>query len=366
MQKRIGNTGEISVRRKPFIVGVMGSHKEEPSVMEDARRMGEVIAHQSMSVQEENDPRAKTAEQFLQEGCFEEAIGVYRELVSKYPERDSYLLALAWACLDGGQTEAAVDCFERLFERELAGKIFIGFAFDELVRIFKEKRQFDRLVAICEMAVSRYPADTGLLGELGHACLAAGRTGEAVETCRKVVAVDHDDAVSYSHLGDALMAADDLKGAEAAYCRAGEIDAGAAGSYFNSLAHGLLRAGAEEQAERAFRKCLEYSPEEPLYYLNLGDCLVKRDKLEEAEVWYEAAIKLNPASAAVYYNRLGNSFARACHHLRAAECFRKAIAADPGNTFYQVRFEEACTVARASGAAMKTAAETAGRMGLPE
>ncbi len=35
---------KIVIRRKPFIVGVMGSHKEEPSVMEDARRMGEAIA----------------------------------------------------------------------------------------------------------------------------------------------------------------------------------------------------------------------------------------------------------------------------------------------------------------------------------
>lgn len=38
------DTTEISVRRHPLIVGVMGSHKEEPSVMEDARRLGEAIA----------------------------------------------------------------------------------------------------------------------------------------------------------------------------------------------------------------------------------------------------------------------------------------------------------------------------------
>jgi uncharacterized protein (TIGR00725 family) len=44
MQKGIGNAAKISVRRKPFIVGVMGSHKEEPSVMEDARCMGEAVA----------------------------------------------------------------------------------------------------------------------------------------------------------------------------------------------------------------------------------------------------------------------------------------------------------------------------------
>jgi uncharacterized protein (TIGR00725 family) len=36
---------KLSVTRKPFIIGVMGSHTEEsPSVMEDARRLGEAIA----------------------------------------------------------------------------------------------------------------------------------------------------------------------------------------------------------------------------------------------------------------------------------------------------------------------------------
>jgi hypothetical protein len=36
---------KISVARKPYIVGVMGSHRDEPpAVMEDARRLGEAIA----------------------------------------------------------------------------------------------------------------------------------------------------------------------------------------------------------------------------------------------------------------------------------------------------------------------------------
>lgn len=36
---------KLSVARKPFIIGVMGSHAEESStVMEDARRLGEAIA----------------------------------------------------------------------------------------------------------------------------------------------------------------------------------------------------------------------------------------------------------------------------------------------------------------------------------
>jgi hypothetical protein len=130
-----------------------------------------------MNAQEENDRRVEFAEKYLKEGHCKEAIGVYHELVGDYPEQDSYLLALAWACLNGRQLDSARDCFERLFEKELMRNVFTGFAFDELVRIFREKREYGRLVEICEKAVSRYPGDTGLLGELGHACLAAGDWG---------------------------------------------------------------------------------------------------------------------------------------------------------------------------------------------
>ena len=36
---------KISISRKPYIVGIMGSHREaSPAVMEDARRLGEAIA----------------------------------------------------------------------------------------------------------------------------------------------------------------------------------------------------------------------------------------------------------------------------------------------------------------------------------
>ena len=35
---------KIEVRRKPFIVGVMGGHKAPPEILEDARRIGEAVA----------------------------------------------------------------------------------------------------------------------------------------------------------------------------------------------------------------------------------------------------------------------------------------------------------------------------------
>ena len=89
------------------------------------------------------DATLKRAEELAQEGRYEEAIVFYRELVKAHPGEDSYLLALAWVCHDGGYSDEALRCFRELFERELSSKVFSGFAFDELVRIYK-KREIGR------------------------------------------------------------------------------------------------------------------------------------------------------------------------------------------------------------------------------
>ena len=44
MQKGVHAMSKIEVRRKPFIVGVMGGHEAPPEILEDARRIGEAIA----------------------------------------------------------------------------------------------------------------------------------------------------------------------------------------------------------------------------------------------------------------------------------------------------------------------------------
>lgn len=294
-----------------------------------------------MDDKEINDSRAERAEEYRNNGRYAEAIALYRELVNEYPGQDSYLLALAWALLDAGRPDEAVDCFEALLERELKRDVFSGFAFDELVRIFRHRQDYARLVAVCEKAVSRYPDDRELLGELGHACLAAGDARRAVELFGEIVSLDSGDAAFRCYLGDALMAAGDVTEAEQEYRRAAEIDPEEAAQYYSRLGAGLQRLGAAERAEQAFRSAMECSSQDPLYRMNLGDCLVRRGMDEDAETLYEEAIAMNPAFAGAYYNRLGNAFIRAQRPFRAMACFRKAIAAEPANGCYRARLEEA-------------------------
>lgn len=276
------------------------------------------------------------ADEFIKSKRYDDAILLYQKLVEMHPGEDSFLLSLAWAYHDGGRPDEAVRCFERLFSVELERKIFTGFAFDELVRIFKETGNYERLLDICERAVAAHPDDVALLNDLGDAYLKGGKAGESVKVFKRLVEKEPDASATYCCLGNALVQAGDLDGAEAAYIRAVEIDPSEAATFYNRLADVYRTVGFYERAERALRKCLEYRFDDPMYYCGLGDVLVKLGKIKEAHSIYEKAVNLHCTGAAAYYNRFGNTLARGNHHIEAVEAFKKAAVADPHNPFHYV------------------------------
>jgi superkiller protein 3 len=283
------------------------------------------------------------AQNCVKEKRYDDAVLLYRKLVAMRPGEESLRLALAWAYLDGGMRMEAVDCFEHLLAMELERKVFTGFAFDELVRIFKEERQYDRLVEICERVVAEHPDDMGFLGDLGEAYLQAGKAGRAVEVFEKMTKMEPDASTAFCQLGNALIKKGDLDGAEQAYVKAVEIDPLDAGTFFSRLAGAYGDAGHDERAERAYRKSLEYGNDEPAYHLCLGDVLVRLGRLKDAELAYEKAVELNRRDAGAFYNRLGNVLAKEGCHSQAIEIYKKAMAADPQNPFYPLRLAQSCS-----------------------
>ena len=290
-----------------------------------------------MTVEEETILYQDRAEACVRAGRYEEAISLYRKLLEMHPGRESYFLALAWAYLDSGSTPAAIECFENLLERELARNVFSGFAFDELVRIFKSERRFDRLVEICKRLAAAQPDDVVLLVDLGDAYLRAGMADRAAGVFRQMIALEPDAPAHYCHLGNALLASGDLDGAEQSYERAAQIDPAAAGTFFNRLAEEFIKGAQLGRAERALRQCLTLFPKETLYRLRLGDILILEGKLNEAAAAYGSVIATCGASAGLYYNRWGNSLAGSHHHEEAVAAFRQAIEREPDNPFYYHR-----------------------------
>lgn len=280
------------------------------------------------------------ADEMISRKCFEEAIPILRELVARHPHDESNLLALAWAYHDSGMLPEAVDCFERLLDNELRRNTFTGFAFDELVRIFKQSLQYDRLVSVCERAVSAQPDDITLLNEMGHAYHKAGDPLKAAETFRRLMAMEPDASAYCCFLGNVLAGQGDIEGAEKAYRRAIEIDPSETASFMFRLGNAFMEGGYEREAESHFKNCIEHQIEEPLYHCALGDCLARQNKTGEAVICYENAVRLDPGSAGSYYNRLGNSLRRDGHLQPAADAFKKALRIEPENDLYRINLAE--------------------------
>jgi tetratricopeptide (TPR) repeat protein len=247
------------------------------------------------------------------------------------PEEDSLLLALAWTLHDDGKWEEAAECFERLFARELARRLFTGFAYDELVRIYRERKQWERLVSVCERAAAAQPDDANLLRTLGEACLAAGNRERAQRVFERWAALEADSPDAWCGLGDARLAAGDAGGAEAAYGRAAEISPADAPVLFRRLANAFLFAGRPERARDAFGRCLAERPDEPLCWMGFGEALVCMGNPEAAAEAFARAASCNPANAGGVYSRLGNLLTRRGLHGPASDAFRKAVAAEPDN-----------------------------------
>lgn len=155
---------------------------------------------------------------------YDDAIILYEKLVDMHPGEDSFLLSLAWAYHDTGRLDDAIECFEQLLSVELKREVFTGFAFDELVRLFRENGQYNRLVDVCEKVVAAQQDDIALLSDLGDAYLKAGRASEAVAVFERIVEVEPDASAAYCNLGNALVTTGDFDGAEEAYRKAVEID----------------------------------------------------------------------------------------------------------------------------------------------
>ena len=274
------------------------------------------------------------AEQLLKDGKHSEAIALYEEVHKTHPEEESVLLMLAWAHYDNGDTSKALHYLETILERELKRKIFTGFAFDELVRIYKQQRKFDNLVEICRKAVNAQPNDVSLLAELGGAYLHAEKHQEACQIFEKLVGMENDNPFFYCRWGEALFANGRTSESKNAYIKAAEIDPEAADRYYFQLANLFINTGNNNEALKLIETCISVKPDNSLYYCALGDILIALKRIDEALATYKTAINYDNASAGVYYNRLGHTLIKANHFSQAIEAFKAAIEFDAAKPYY--------------------------------
>lgn len=265
------------------------------------------------------------ADALLREAKYAEAIVLLKEIQEACPDEEPVLLRLAWASWDYGDKDRSITYWETLLDRELERKIFTGFAYDELVRIYKQEHKIRELIIVCEKAVSVQPLDAALLEELGRAYLQSGLNDKACAVFQKLTEMEEDNPAFYCGLGEALFAAGRTTEGEAAYARAGGIDREQSDRYYFKIADLFSRSGRPAEAKRLLEKCIDVNPSHPIYRSCLGDEMIRLGKFDDAQRAYETAAGLDAGSAGTYYNRMGHTFMKEKLFGRAAAAFQKAI-----------------------------------------
>lgn len=295
------------------------------------------------------------ADRLIKQGKLNDAIARLEALRKKHPGEEPVLLRLAWAHWDKGDKERSLEYWEILFDRELQRKIFTGFAYDELVRIYKQKGDSARLVSTCEKALRVQPNDVGLLEEMGKAYLLAGQSEKACGVFEKLTSVEADNPAYFCRLGEALMAAGRFDAALEAYEQAGRLDPDEADRYLFQAAGWLSGHNHLTAARKLLTRCLDMAPSNSLYHCFMGDVLIALNELPAAIAQYEKACLNHPAHTAAYLNRLGNSLMKAGAFAEAAGAYRKTLSFDASAPCRQ-RLEEALRAAGEAPAATSTTA----------
>lgn len=239
----------------------------------------------------------------------DDAKGVSAGESRAFSPQNSTLFTLAWEHYDRGDLEAALALFQRLFERELGEGVFAGFAFDELVRIYRKKGDWQRLVEVCEKANSVFNKDPHLIQTLSEVYLEVGNSRAAIRTCKELLSMDVENIPAYLLLAEALVAEGDLEAAEEFFRKALLMDQENSAALLFAFSRKLLKYAYYERAEALLRESIALSPDSPspLYLCALGDCLLKQKKLQSALAIYDSIIAIFADSAAenaaVYCNR---------------------------------------------------------------
>ncbi|MCF8054936.1 MAG: hypothetical protein K9K75_06970 [Deltaproteobacteria bacterium] len=209
------------------------------------------------------------------------------------------LLQRAWDYYGSGKMEESIACFEALFARELAESVFTGFAFDELVRIYQERKNWAELIRVCEQAVAKVPDDHHLLKTLTEAYLKAESIEKALTSSVQLVTNDGENPSHHLLYAQAHVANGNLTAAHEAFHGAFALEPQAGTAFlFSQL---LAKYGYREPAEAKLRQAITLDPSNTHYPCALGDMLIEQGKTEEAIGLYYHAAENSPNADGYLY-----------------------------------------------------------------
>jgi len=210
---------------------------------------------------------------------------------------------------------------------KLEDKIGILLNYGRLSSLFILKREFKKVIDICNEALKVEPNSEVFYITRGYAYAELNRHEQAIEDFSKAIELNPNDAEAYYNRGNAYADLNKYERAIKDYSKAIELNPNYAEAYNNrGVAYAKLKEF--ERAIKDYDKAIELNPAFAEAYYNRGNAYVKLNKHEQAIEDFSKAIELNPDFAKAYNNR-GVAYANLNEHERAIEDYNKAIELNP-------------------------------------
>ena len=204
-------------------------------------------------------------------GRLPQAEAIYRQILASEPDHVDSLRLLAFASLQAGRADRALDLTIR--------------------------------------AVKLEPCNSLHHSNMAAALRALGRKDEAIASYRQALLHEPDNLDTHNQLGSLLGECGDFAGEEAHYRlvlrHAPGLDLDAARAHVDArfhLANLLVRRKRFDDAISEFRQLLRHKPDFAEAHCNLGAVLFDLSAFEECERCYREAVRLNPTFAEAYNN----------------------------------------------------------------
>ncbi len=228
----------------------------------------------------------------LEAGDFQSAAGGFVELLDRGIESAEIHAYLGRALLDLGEIARA----GAEFEAALAADPERSAAWLGLAEVRLQRGDEPGALRALEDGAGFAASNAKLRVERGRVLHRLGRPEEAQRAFEEALPLAPRDARLRVLLAETLAGLGDLDSASARLREAVEIDPTNA-AYWNSLGMTAGAASRLEDAEAAFRVACERAPKDARYAYNLGFVLLRLERRDEARVWLEKTIAIDPGFA---------------------------------------------------------------------
>ncbi len=179
----------------------------------------------------------------------------------------------------------------------------------------------------CRKAVALNSDYAEAHNNLGVLLLAEGRTEEAISHYQDALRINPTYVDAHKNLGNAFTQTGRLDEAIGEYQKALQINPGHAEAHFG-LGIALTKKGQMDDAVSEYRKALEISPQYSEAHNNLGSLLSQQGQPDEARSEFQKAVDLSPANVEAQFN-LGNLLLQHAQYDEAIVHYQKTLELNP-------------------------------------